>query len=133
MAQGFGGNLGIMDIYSAQKLFGRGRRFDRFHIGLREGILLEHGEAALREKLGPGFHIEPPSGRGRQFESLASVYNIAVGVSSFFALLIGMFIIYNSFAIAVTEREQKSASCARWVPRAGRSARYFWTKAPWPA
>jgi len=104
MAQAFGGNLGIMDIYAAQKLFGRGRRFDRIDIGLREGILLEHGEAALREALGPGFHIEPPSGRGRQFESLASVYSIAVGVSSFFALLIGMFTIYNSFAIAVTER-----------------------------
>jgi len=29
MAQAFGGNLGIMDIYAAQKFFGRGRRFDR--------------------------------------------------------------------------------------------------------
>src|SRR5207247_1920859 len=48
--------------------------------------------------------IDPPSGRGKQFESLLGVYTFAVSVSSMFALFIGMFIIYNSFAIAVTER-----------------------------
>jgi putative ABC transport system permease protein len=38
MAQAFGGNIGIMDIYAAQKVFGRGRRFDRIDIGLRDGV-----------------------------------------------------------------------------------------------
>ncbi|MEO8369917.1 MAG: FtsX-like permease family protein [Candidatus Solibacter sp.] len=104
MAQAFGGNLGIMDIYAAQSVFGRGRHFDRIDIGLREGVTLEQGEAALRTLLGPGFTVEPPSGRGRQFESLLGVYTLAMTVSSMFALFIGMFIIYNSFAIAVTQR-----------------------------
>jgi len=104
MAQAFGGNLGIMDIYAAQALFGRGRHFDRIDIGLAEGVTLDRGEAALRGALGPGFTIEPPSGRGQQFESLLGVYTFAVNVSSMFALFIGMFIIYNSFAIAVTQR-----------------------------
>ncbi len=104
MAQAFGGNLGIMDIYAAQSLFGRGRRFDRIDIALREGATLDQGQAALARLLGPGFTIEPPSGRGRQFESLLSVYTFAMSISSMFALFIGMFIIYNSFAIAVTQR-----------------------------
>ena len=104
MAQAFGGNLGIMDIYAAQALFGRGRHFDRIDIGLAEGVTLDRGETALRGALGPGFTIEPPSGRGQQFESLLGVYTFAVNVSSMFALFIGMFIIYNSFAIAVTQR-----------------------------
>src|SRR5207248_1141406 len=39
-----------------------------------------------------------------QFESLLGVYTFAVSVSSMFALFIGMFIIYNAFAIAVTQR-----------------------------
>ena len=104
MAQAFGGNLGIMDIYAAQKVFGRGRRFDRIDIGLQDGLALAQGEAALTKLLGPGFTVEPPSGRGRQFESLLGIYSIAVGISSLFALFIGMFIIYNSFAIAVTQR-----------------------------
>ena len=104
MAQAFGGNLGIMDIYAAQNVFGRGRHFDRIDIGLQEGVSLEQGEAALSALLGPGFTVEPPSGRGRQFESLLGVYTLAMTVSSMFALFIGMFIIYNSFAIAVTQR-----------------------------
>jgi len=104
MAQAFGGNLGIMDIYAAQSVFGRGRHFDRIDIGLQEGVSLKQGEAALSAMLGPGFTVEPPSGRGRQFESLLGVYTLAMTASSMFALFIGMFIIYNSFAIAVTQR-----------------------------
>ena len=107
MAQAFGGNLAIMDIYAAQALFGRGRHFDRIDIGLAEGITLEQGEVALRKVLGPGFTIEPPSGRGQQFESLLGVYTFAVNISSLFALFIGMFIIYNSFAIAVSQRRSE--------------------------
>ncbi len=104
MAQAFGGNLGIMDIYAAQKIFGRGRLFDRIDIGLKDGVSIDQGEAALSRVLGPTFTVEPPSGRGRQFESLLGVYTLAMSISSAFALFIGMFIIYNSFAIAVTQR-----------------------------
>jgi putative ABC transport system permease protein len=32
LASAFGGNLAIMDIYAAQKVFGRGRKFDRIDI-----------------------------------------------------------------------------------------------------
>ena len=107
MAQAFGGNLGIMDIYAAQSVFGRGRHFDRIDIGLQDGVTLEQGQAILSKLLGPGFTVEPPSGRGRQFESLLGVYTLAMTVSSMFALFIGMFIIYNSFAIAVTQRRSE--------------------------
>ncbi len=107
MASAFGGNLAVMDIYAAQMIFGRGRRFDRIDIGLREGVPLEQGTAALQKALGPGFRVEPPSGRGKQFESLLGVYTLAVSISSMFALFIGMFIIYNSFSIAVTQRRSE--------------------------
>ena len=104
MSSAFGGNLAIMDIYAAQKFFGTGRRFDRIDIGLKEGVTLEQGQLSLRKLLGPGFEVEPPSARGQHFESLMSVYEMTTSVASLFALLIGMFIIYNSFAIAVAQR-----------------------------
>jgi putative ABC transport system permease protein len=104
MAAAFGGNLGIMDIYAAEKVFGRGRRFDRIDIGLRDGVSLEQGEASLRRALGAGLTVEPPATRGRQFEALLGIYSLAVNVSSLFAIFVGMFIIYNSFSIAVTQR-----------------------------
>jgi putative ABC transport system permease protein len=107
MAQAFGGNLAIMDIYAAQHVLGRGRRFDRIDIGLREGVSVEEGAAAIQKAVGPGLTVEPPSGRTKNFESLLGVYTLAVKVSSFFAMGIGMFIIFNAFSIAVTQRRSE--------------------------
>src|SRR5581483_1802234 len=67
----------------------------------------DQGQAAVQNAVGPGLNVDPPSGRTRDFQSLLGVYNLAIKVSSVFALLIGMFIIYNSFAIAVTQRRSE--------------------------
>ncbi|MBI4473720.1 MAG: FtsX-like permease family protein, partial [Acidobacteria bacterium] len=104
MTQAFGGNLAVMDIYAAQHVFGRSRRFDRIDLKAAEGVSIDDCQAALRKALGPGFEVEPPSARGRQFEALLQSYSTAMSISSLFALIVGMFIIYNSFAIAVTHR-----------------------------
>ena len=103
----FGGNLAIMDIYAAQKMFGRGRKFDRIDVGVTAGRTIAQAEAELRTLVGPGFQVEPPSGRGQQFEAMLAAYSMMVNISSLFALFIGMFIIYNSFAIAVSERRSE--------------------------
>ncbi|MEO8258543.1 MAG: FtsX-like permease family protein [Acidobacteriota bacterium] len=104
LASAFGGNLAIMDIYAAQKMFGRGRKFDRIDIGVAAGRTIAQAGDELQTLLGPGFQVEPPSGRGQQFEAMLAAYSMMVNISSLFALFIGMFIIYNSFAIAVSER-----------------------------
>jgi putative ABC transport system permease protein len=104
LASAFGGNIAIMDIYAAQHMFGRGRTFDRIDVALKEGVTLADGERELGALVGAGFDVQPPSGRGRQFESMLASYSLMVSISSAFALFIGMFIIYNSFSIAVTER-----------------------------
>jgi putative ABC transport system permease protein len=104
MTSAFGGNLAIMDVYAAQKMFGRGRTFDRIDIGLKPGRTIADCERELAGILGVGFQIEPPSGRGQQFEAMLAAYSMMVSISSLFALFIGMFIIYHSFAIAVTQR-----------------------------
>jgi len=107
LASAFGGNLAIMDLYSAQKVFGRGRKFDRVDVALQEGMTLDQGIALLQQAVGPGFQIEPPSSRGEQFEATSHIYSLASNITSVFALFIGMFIIYNTFAIAVTQRRSE--------------------------
>src|SRR6476660_7294011 len=107
LTSAFGGNLAIMDIYAAQQVFGRGRRFDRIDLKLKEGPPLAQGRAAIQAALGAGFDVESPSGRGQQLESTLAVYAITMNISSVFALFIGMFIIYNSFSIAVTQRRSE--------------------------
>src|SRR4029077_146508 len=103
----FGGNLAIMDIYAAQKMFGRGRKFDRIDVGVTPGRTIAQTEEELQTLVGPGFQVEPPSGRGQQFEAMLAAYSMVLNISSLFALFIGMFIIYNSFAIAVSERRSE--------------------------
>ena len=107
LTSAFGGNLAVMDIYAAQQVFGRGRRFDRIDLRLREGVSIEEGRASIRKVMGVGFDVEPPASRGQQLESTLAVYAISMNVSSVFALFIGMFIIYNSFSIAVTQRRSE--------------------------
>ena len=107
LASAFGGNLAIMDIYAAQKMFGRGRTFDRVDLTVKEGATIADTQRDLRERLGPGFQVEPPSGRGQQFEAMTAAYSMMVSISSLFALFIGMFIIYNAFSIAVTQRRSE--------------------------
>lgn len=103
----FGGNIAVMDIYAAQYVFGRGRRFDRIDIALTPGVALEEGARALRAVLGPGFQVQTPAARGQSFASLLRIYQLMLRFSSAAALVIGMFIIYNTFAIAVTERRRE--------------------------
>src|SRR6185436_18664734 len=86
MSSAFGGNLAIMDIYAAQQMFGRGRRFDRIDLRLREGISIEEGRARIQTALGPGFEVEPPSARGQHLESLLQTYSLGTSISSLFAM-----------------------------------------------
>jgi putative ABC transport system permease protein len=107
LASAFGGNLAVMDIYAAQKVFGRGRRFDRIDLALRDGVDVKQGHQALLKLLPAGYSVEPPSARGRQFESLLRMYSLSMDICSMFALIVAMFVIYSSLLIAVTQRRKE--------------------------
>lgn len=107
LAQAFGSSLAIMDIYAAQKMFGRGRHFDRIDLMVTDGTPVEQVRRELKQKLGPLYFVDPPSARGQQFENLTKVYKTTSTLTSLFALFIGMFIIYNTFAIAVMQRRKE--------------------------
>ena len=107
LASAFGGNLAVMDIYAAQKVFGRGRRFDRIDLALRDGVGVKEGQQALLKALPAGYSVEPPSARGREFESLLRMYSLCMDICSVFALFVAMFVIYTSLLIAVTQRRKE--------------------------
>src|SRR5262249_1599858 len=107
MTQAFGGNLAIMDIYAAQQVLGRGRRFDRIDLRAKADITVDQCKAAVQRTVGPGFDVDPPSSRGEHFDALMHSYTTAMTISSLLALVVGMFIIYNSFSIAVSQRRSE--------------------------
>ena len=120
LASAFGGNLAIMDIYAAQKMFGRGRTFDRIDLAVKPGATID----ACQRQLEHDARARVPGQTRRRAAASSSsrcsaAYSMMVSISSLFALFIGMFIIYNSFAIAVTA----AALGDRHPARARRDAR----------
>jgi putative ABC transport system permease protein len=107
LTSAFGGNLAVMDVYAAQKIFGRGRKFDRIDLAVKDGANLQDVKTKLKALLGTGFQVQEPSARAQQFDSISRVYTLTANVTSVFALFIGMFIIYNTFQIAVTQRRSE--------------------------
>ena len=104
LATAFSGNLLLMDVYAAQKMFGRGRTLDRIDLTLRPGTPLASAQRELSALLGAGFDVQTPATRSQQAAAMVAGYTTMVNVSSVSALFIGLFIIYNSFATAVAQR-----------------------------
>lgn len=107
LASAFGGSLAVMDIYAAQMAFGRGRSFDRIDLTIHAHASIDQARSAIRRALGAGFQVEPPSSRGKQFEAISRIFSLGATLNSLFALLIGLFIIYNTFFIAVAQRRSE--------------------------
>jgi len=105
-AEAFGGNLMVVDVYAAQDLFGRGRRFDRIDVRLEQGVSVAQGTALLEKALGSAYRVETPARRGEQMERLVSNFTAGFNVSSAFALSIGIFLIFNAFNVAVNRRRR---------------------------
>ena len=100
----FGGNIAIMDVYSAQVVFNRGRNFDRIDLMNSPDVPVETVQKNLRAKLPAGLEIVPPQSRGQDLESAVTAMRVGLTITSFTALLVGIYIIFNSFTIAINQR-----------------------------
>jgi putative ABC transport system permease protein len=107
LTSAFGGNLAVMDVYAAQKVFGRGRTLDRIDLAVQPEASVDEVRRNLERLLGPGYQVEAPGARAQQFENLSQIYAMTANITSLFALFIGMFIIFNTFSIAVTQRRSE--------------------------
>jgi putative ABC transport system permease protein len=107
VAQAFGGSLAVMDIYAAQRVFGKERQFDRIDITARRGIAVDDCRRALAAALGAGFHVDAPTERRRYFEQVLINYRQSAGFASIFALIVGLFLIQNTLVVAVAQRRRE--------------------------
>ncbi|HZE99032.1 MAG TPA: FtsX-like permease family protein, partial [Planctomycetota bacterium] len=100
-AEIFGGNVAVMPLKTAQRLFRRQGSVDRIEI-LAQGDV---GEAArrLREALGPDYIVRPPPQSNSFLDEAMTRLRALLGIGVV-ALLVGIFIIYNSVSISVVER-----------------------------
>jgi len=100
----FGGNIAVMDVYSAQVVFNRGPNFDRIDLTNSSAISVDDLQQRLRARLPAGLEAVRPQMRGQALENAVTAMRLGMLITSFIALLVGIYIIFNSFTIAVNQR-----------------------------
>ena len=105
----YDGNVAVMDIYSAQDTFGRGNRIDRIDISTADGADVDAVRTELAARLGPGIDVVRPDLRGKSLENSVTTMHAGFTILSIVALMIGVFIIFNSFTISVNQRWKEIA------------------------
>jgi putative ABC transport system permease protein len=100
-AKVFGGNVAVMPLKTAQRLFGRGNTVDRIELLVTGNV----DDAARRAaaKLGPDYVVRPPPTQNSLLDEALTRLRALLGIGVL-ALLVGIFIIYNSVSISVLER-----------------------------
>ena len=100
----FGGNIAVMDIYSAQVVFDRGHNFDRIDLMNSPAVAVTDLQQRLRARLPAGIDVMRPEMMGEALENAVTAMRLGMMITSFIALLVGVYIIFNSFTIAVNQR-----------------------------
>ncbi len=100
----FGGNIALMDIYAAQAAFNRVDRFDRIDIMTDPKLSVDAVEQTLRGRLPAGIDVARPDRRGQGLEKAVSAMRLGLFIMSLLALMVGVFIIFNSLSVSVNQR-----------------------------
>lgn len=103
----FGGSVGVMFFASAQEAFGRGRVFDRIDVKIDPTLGWEPVVAQLRDTFGPAYEIDRPDSRGASVETMVRSFQLGLNLGSAVALLVGVFLVYNTVSISVLQRRRE--------------------------
>jgi putative ABC transport system permease protein len=126
IGQVFGGNIAVMDVYAAQVVFDRGHNFDRIDLMNDPSVPVETLQQSLRERLPAALDVVRPQVRGEALENVVNAMRVIMLIASIVALLVGVFIIFNSFTIAVNQRwKEIGVLRAIGVPRRGIAAMFL--------
>lgn len=94
----------ITDIASAQELLGRMGRLDRIDLIVPASAAGEAQLAAVRAMLPPGALLREAAARQGAVNAMTRAFRLNLTALSLLALLVGMFLIYNTVAFGVIQR-----------------------------
>jgi putative ABC transport system permease protein len=105
-AQAYGGMLVLMDIAAARTIFGQDGKTNRIDVVLVPGASVDRVAMAVTARLGSGFRVEQPATQVQAMSRMVSSYQSLLSFLSFAALVVAVFVIGNTFAVAVAERRR---------------------------
>ncbi|MBS1517860.1 MAG: FtsX-like permease family protein [Bacteroidetes bacterium] len=93
-------NLFITDIATAQELTGKGNQIDYIDV-----IISNDGEEqSLKNLLPEGYQLQKSGSRSETAEQMLEAFNINLTSLSLLALIVGLFLIYNTMTFSVLQR-----------------------------
>ena len=101
------GNFVLMDIAAAQLCLDRLGRLDRIEVRLYNHANMDIAERKIAQRLPAGLEVARPSRRGRQVEKMLQAFHFNLTALSYIALLVGLFLIYNTVSISVISRREE--------------------------
>ncbi len=101
------GNFALMDIAAAQVAFNRLGRLDRIDVLLDDRNQVDAIEKAVAERLPAALRVQRPARRGSQVEKMLEAFHFNLTALSYIALLVGLFLIYNTISISVITRREE--------------------------
>jgi putative ABC transport system permease protein len=104
--QAFAGNVVVVDLSTAQDVFGRWGRLDRIDLKVGPGRAAAVA-AELARVAPPGVEVGPPEGRTKQVESLVSAFELNLTALAFIALFVAGVLIFNAIAMSVVRRRRE--------------------------
>jgi putative ABC transport system permease protein len=106
-APGADEHLAVMDIANVQENFLHAGKLSRISALLRPGADFAAVIARLRSEMPPGTVVQAPERRNRQIERMLAAFQLNLTALSLIALLVGMFLIYNTVAASVVRRRHE--------------------------
>ncbi|MBS1153927.1 MAG: transporter permease protein, partial [Myxococcaceae bacterium] len=103
----FGGSVGVMYLGSAQAAFHRDRNLDRIDVAIDPKLGVDVMKPRLEALAGAGMEVDRPDRRGQSVEKMIRSFQLGLNLGSGVALLVGIFLVYNTVAIGVVQRRRE--------------------------
>ena len=103
-ARASGGQILVTGLRTAQELFALPGRVDRIDIAFPDSAPFEAIRNRVAASLAPGERVERPEARGETSDRMTRAFRFNLSALGSIALLVGMFLIYNTLSISVLRR-----------------------------
>lgn len=103
----FGGAVAVMFFGSLQEAFGKGRTLSRIDVAIDRTVPLDEMKARLQKAVGPTLEVESPDRRGSSVQTMVRSFQLGLNLGSGVALLVGVFLVYNTMSISVVQRRRE--------------------------
>ncbi|TRZ99709.1 MAG: ABC transporter permease, partial [Nitrospiraceae bacterium] len=120
--------LAVMDVAAAQFTFDRLGRLDRIDLVTDPARSVDEVSRVVQALLPPGLTVTRPSQRNAQIERMTRAFRLNVSLLSVVALLVGLFLVYNTVSFAVLRRRREVGILRSLGLSPGGIARLFLTE-----